>query len=228
MNNFSIIIPAYNEEEALPNLLDEIYNINFDKVFEVIVVNDFSSDNTLKQLERFTSYNLRVISHSRRSGQSMAIFTGINAAKYDYIVTIDGDGQNNPKDIMRMLNFLFKKNESKIVCGIRKNRRDNSIRIISSKLANFVRKHYLGDECDDTGCSLKIFNKKLFLKIPYFDGIHRFIPALFNGMGIKPLYIEVDHRPRLYGNSKYGISNRLFKGIADMYKVKKLIRNLKK
>ncbi len=228
MNNFSIIIPAYNEEEALPNLLDEIYNINFDKVFEVIVVNDFSSDNTLKQLERFTSYNLRVISHSQRSGQSMAIFTGINAAKYDYIVTIDGDGQNNPKDIMRMLNFLFKKNESKIVCGIRKNRRDNSIRIISSKLANFVRKHYLGDECDDTGCSLKIFNKKLFLKIPYFDGIHRFIPALFNGMGIKPLYIEVDHRPRLYGNSKYGISNRLFKGIADMYKVKKLIRNLKK
>ena len=91
-----------------------------------------------------------------------------------------------------------------------------------------MRKHYLGDECDDTGCSLKIFNKKLFLKIPYFDGIHRFIPALFNGMGIKPLYIEVDHRPRLYGNSKYGISNRLFKGIADMYKVKKLIRNLKK
>ena len=228
MNNFSIIIPAYNEEEALPNLLDEIYNINFDKVFEVIVVNDFSSDNTLKQLERFTSYNLRVISHSQRSGQSMAIFTGINAAKYDYIVTIDGDGQNNPKDIMRMLNFLFKKNESKIVCGIRKNRRDNSIRIISSKLANFVRKHYLGDECDDTGCSLKIFNKKLFLKIPYFDGMHRFIPALFSGMGIKPLYIEVDHRPRLYGISKYGISNRLIKGIADMYKVKKLIRNLKK
>ncbi len=227
MNNFSIIIPAYNEEIALPKLLNEIYNINFKKEFEVIVVNDSSSDNTLEQLERFNSHNLKIINHSKRFGQSKAIYNGINAAKYENVITIDGDGQNNPQDILYMLEIFLKTKDSKIVCGIRKNRKDSTIRILSSKFANFIRKLYLGDDCDDTGCSLKIFNKHYFLKIPYFNGIHRFIPALFNGMKFKPLYVEVDHRPRLHGNSKYGISNRLLKGIVDMYKVKKMIKNFK-
>ena len=227
MNNFSIIIPAYNEEIALPKLLDEIYSINFKSKFEIIIVNDFSSDNTLKKLENYKSFNLKIINHSKRLGQSKAIYNGIVASKYDYIITIDGDGQNNPKDILNMIKILSENKEIKIVCGIRKNRQDSLIKIISSKFANLVRKIYLNDDCDDTGCSLKLFNKKNFLKIPFFNGIHRFIPALFSGMGIKPFYVNVDHRPRLHGNSKYGISNRLLKGIIDMYKVKKMIINFK-
>ena len=230
--NFSIVIPLYNEEQNINNLIQEIFfhlkNIEFK--FEILLVNDASTDNShdvLQNLKNKYKDKVIIINNNINLGQSFSLIKGIEKSRYKTIVTLDGDGQNNPKDILHMLDLLLKKHDSKIVCGIRKNRRDNSIRIISSKLANFVRKLYLGDDCDDTGCSLKIFNKKLFLKIPYFDGIHRFIPALFNGMRIRPLYIEVDHRPRLHGNSKYGISNRLFKGIADMYKVKKMIKNFK-
>ena len=118
-------------------------------------------------------------------------------------------------------------NDIQLVGGIRINRQDNTIKIISSKIANYIRKMILKDNCKDTGCSLKVFNKKIFLTFPYFDGIHRFLPALFIGFGYKTFFIDVNHRKRKYGVSKYGTINRLFKGIRDLYKVKKIIKNNK-
>ena len=114
-----------------------------------------------------------------------------------------------------------------MVSGIRVNRKDSSIKIISSKIANYVRKKILNDNCNDTGCSLKLFKKKIFLQIPYFNGLHRFIPSFFEGLGYKVKYVNVRHRKRLKGKSKYGTLNRLFNGIYNIILVKKIIKELK-
>ena len=224
MFNFSIIIPVYNEEESIKILLEEILLINFNYEYEIIIINDCSLDKTSSILEKFKYKNIRIFSHSKRMGQSRSIHDGIVKAKYDTVVTIDGDCQNNPKDIIKLIEkYQFKENV-KLVSGIRLKRRDKFIKIISSKIANSIRRFYLNDDCKDTGCSLKIFSKEIFLKIPYFNGIHRFIPSLFIGIGHEVLYENVDHRPRLHGKTKYGISNRLFRGLVDMYKVKRIIK----
>ena len=129
-------------------------------------------------------------------------------------ILVGEDGQGNK---------YFQNKSVKMVGGIRKNRKDSSIKILSSKIANYIRMKILNDNCQDTGCSLKIFDKKIFLKFPYFNGIHRFIPALFSGQGYETAFINVSHRARTTGISKYGTIDRLFKGILDVYKVKKII-----
>ena len=180
--NFSIIIPVYNEKENIAILIKEIIKYVHKKyIYEIIVIDDFSDDNNYDVLSLIKKqYNVTVVSHQENQGQSKAILTGIVNSKYDNILTIDGDLQNNPKDINKLLDQYFSDdNNFDLVSGIRIKRKDTYIKIISSIIANKVRSFVLKDNCPDTGCSLKIFDKKIFLNFEFFDGIHRFLPALF-------------------------------------------------
>lgn len=225
---FSIVIPIFNEAENIKLLLDEIEETldNFEN-YEIVLVNDCSSDNTLTIINSLKNKKIKLISNIKNEGQSYSMYKGIEVSTQDIIITIDGDGQNNPSDIPMLLNNYLENNEYKLVGGIRKKRQDNFLKKISSKIANKIRSNILKDNCPDTGCSLKVFDKNIFLEFPYFDGIHRFLPALFLGFGYKTSFINVDHRKRKYGSSKYGTMNRLFKGIRDIIKVRKILKNNK-
>ena len=225
MYSFSIIIPIYNERENIFKLIDEVKKFLNNKkyLFEIIIVNDFSNDLSKSDLDNLNKINkVKLINNSKNLGQSLSIHKGIMRSKYSTIVTLDGDGQNNPKDILKLLE-IYNLNNYKLVGGIRNKRKDNIIKILSSKIANFIRSLILNDNCKDTGCSLKVFDKEVFLEFPIFDGIHRFLPALFKGYGNKTFFVSVDHRARMYGLSKYGTLDRLIKGVKDIIKVKKII-----
>ena len=226
--NFSIVIPCFNEEKNIPTLLSEIKNSLIDFEYELIIIDDFSSDKSLDIINKYKKINnnLTIITNKKNKGQSFCIYEGIKIAKSNTIVTLDCDGQNNPKDIPRLLEIYFENKDIYLVGGIRKERKDNLVKILSSKFANNFRNLILHDECSDTGCSLKVFDKKIFLIYPYFNGIHRFIPALFKGLNKKTIYINVDHRKRLYGISKYGTIKRALNGIYDIFKVLKIINKI--
>tara|TARA_Y100001970_G_C14146533_1_gene810162 strand:+ start:630 stop:1325 length:696 start_codon:yes stop_codon:yes gene_type:complete len=229
MNEISIIIPVFNEAENIESLMKEIQQVLEKKInYEIIIVNDCSVDNTLKLLSKINIVNIKVINHNKNLGQSKSILTGIKNSNYDTIVTIDGDSQNNPKDIIKLHDIYFSQNIYSLVGGLRIKRKDSIIKILSSKIANSIRQFFLDDNCKDTGCSLKIFNKKIFLSLPYFDGIHRFLPALYKGYGHKTFFIDVDHRARIKGQSKYGTIDRLIKGVYDLFRVKKILKDIKK
>ena len=226
---FSIVIPVFNEEHNIKTLIKEIkLSLKPYYEYELIFVNDCSTDNTLSVLKKQKKiFNFKIINNKTNLGQSFSILNGIKNSNYNTIITLDGDGQNNPKDIPTLLEFYNKTKDASLVGGIRYKRRDNIIKIISSRLANFVRSKILKDDCKDTGCSLKVFDKNIFLKFEYFDGMHRFIPALFKGFGYNTYFLNVDHRKRKYGTSKYGTFLRLVNGIRDMIKVKKMINKNK-
>ena len=160
-----------------------------------------SFDNYIEQIFHDSS---QLINNSKNFGQSKSIYNGITNSKYNSIVTIDGDGQNIPRDIIKISDNFFQSSEIKLVSGIRVSRKDNIVKRISSKFANMIRNLILNDKCADTGCSLKIFDKNAFMQFPYFNGIHRFLPALFKGYGYKTYFVGVDHRSRKEGYSKYG------------------------
>lgn len=229
--NFTIVVPLYNEAENVENLINEIYSVF--KVYkpieyEIILVNDASNDNTpeiLNSLEK-KYQNLKTINNKKNVGQSFSLINGIKSSKFNTIVTLDGDCQNNPADIPKLLKKYNSDNDIGLVGGLRLKRKDTIIKKISSKIANKVRKIILNDKCDDTGCSLKVFDKKIFIKLPEFEGLHRFMPALFNGYGCKTFFIPVDHRARLFGKSNYGTFGRLYRGIIDMIRVLKILKNL--
>ena len=229
MNSFSIIIPVYNESENIELLVKEIYqNLNEYKNFELVIINDSSTDNTKDILiEIQKNKPLKILTNEKKLGQSFSIVKGIENSLYNTIITIDGDGQNNPADIPKLLNKYFSDEIIFLVSGIRKKRKDSFTKIISSRLANNFRAFILKDNCKDTGCSLKVFNKEIFLSFPFFDGIHRFLPALFNGYDKKVCFMDVDHRNRIYGYSKYGTFKRMISGLIDMYKVMKIIKKYK-
>ncbi len=223
---FSIIVPLFNESENIKLLLEEIEkSLNKFKRYEIVIVNDASTDNTSEILSKINNKFIKIIENKNNKGQSFSIHKGIENASNNTIVTIDGDGQNDPADIPKLLDVYFSSNEIKLVGGIRIKRKDNYVKIISSKIANSIRSKILNDQCKDTGCSLKIFDRDIFLNFPYFNGIHRFLPALFKGYGHITIFIEVNHRKRKYGVSKYGTINRLFIGIRDILIVKKIIKN---
>ena len=226
---FSIVIPIYNEAQNIEVLVNEIYKslIDFNN-FELILVNDASEDNTISIVNNFKKkFNITLINNITNKGQSFSIHKGIMESNNDTIVTLDGDGQNNPTDIPLLLEKYFSNEEVFLVGGIRRKRKDNLIKIISSIIANKIRSKIFNDGCEDTGCSLKVFDKSIFLQFPYFDGIHRFLPALFNGYGYKTFFIAVDHRPRIRGYSKYKTVDRLYRGIIDIIKVRKIIKEQK-
>lgn len=228
-SQISVVIPVFNEDGNLNKLLEEVISAmkSFTK-YEIIFINDGSTDKSLKILQQFSiKKNIKVISNKKNMGQSYSLYTGIKNSNFLNIVTLDADLQNNPSDIVKLSKLYFSNNFS-LVGGIRKKRIDKISKIVSSKIANYVRMKILNDHCKDTGCSLKIFNKEAFLSFPYFDGIHRFLPAFFSGYGFKTYYVDVDHRHRYSGYSKYDNFKRLFQGIRDLYKVYKILKKRKK
>tara|TARA_Y100001970_G_C14151657_1_gene813052 strand:- start:406 stop:1107 length:702 start_codon:yes stop_codon:yes gene_type:complete len=223
MNKLSVVIPVLNEEQNLRKLVEEIFSCLVNKyIFEIIFVNDGSTDRSIEVLEEIKNKynNIYIINQVTNKGQSFSIFNGVRLSNYKSIVTLDADLQNDPKDIEFLAKFYFQNYPNfKLVGGIRNKRKDSIIKLISSKIANKVRKFILNDKCDDTGCSLKIFDKDEFLKLPYFSGMHRFLPALFLALNNQNFFLKVNHRHRIHGKSKYGTIDRLIKGIIDIFRV---------
>ena len=198
---FSIVIPAYNEEGAIKDLIEEVFCIfkEWGKHLEVIVVNDGSTDLTPKKIKETDA---KLVSFDKNYGQSSALDAGIKLASGNYIVTIDGDGQNDPSDIPKMFKKMKEKNVD-LICGKRKNRKSKKTIKIGARLASKVRKLILDDEITDSGCTLKIFEKDLAKDLDLFRGMHRFIPALAKIKGYKVGEISVNHRVRKSGKTKY-------------------------
>jgi dolichol-phosphate mannosyltransferase len=219
----SIIVPVHNEADNISSLIDEIVTaMNEAEEYEIIYIDDGSNDHTAAVLKQAQQHykTLRVIQHQQSCGQSTAIYTGVKAANYPYIATLDGDGQNDPADIPRLYNVLKQQSQTinnlVMVAGWRNKRHDSAWRLFSSKVANTVRAGLLGDNTLDTGCGLKLFLKDKFLELPYFDHMHRFLPALILRAGGQVISEPVNHRPRAHGNSKYGTLDRLWAGIIDL------------
>jgi glycosyltransferase involved in cell wall biosynthesis len=225
----SVVIAAYNEKDNIEPLLAEIQRTLANVApFEIVVVDDASQDGTKERLRELTPEypTLRVVTHDRNYGQSIAVITGVRAARYDWALTLDGDGQNDPADFPQLLAAVKQTDLTRpvLVAGIRQQRRDTWIRRQSSSIANAVRGHLLQDDCPDSACGLKLFQRQVFLQLPHFNHIHRFLPALFKRAGALIINVPVNHRPRLRGHSKYGMMNRLWIGIVDMLGVSWLMR----
>jgi dolichol-phosphate mannosyltransferase len=221
----SVVIPVHNEAENVGPLAAEIHAALDDRIdFEIVFVDDASSDDTPRKLQALVQSDprLRVLRHRTNAGQSTALLTGVRHARGALVATLDGDGQNDPSDIPTLLarwNDQQGAGAAKaplLIAGWRASRRDTWIRRLSSRIANGVRRRVLGDGTPDTGCGLKLFRRDDFLALPYFDHLHRFLPALFIRHGGRVISVPVQHRPRLRGQSHYGIGNRLFVGIVDM------------
>jgi len=229
----SIVIPVFNEEDCIGPLVREIaHKTEGLPVLEIVVVDDGSSDGTARAVlaERARAKGLRLVRHKERRGQSAATRTGISRARGDLIATLDGDGQNDPADIAVLLAAYEREAASGarvLVAGQRRKRRDTLLRRVSSRVANAVRSWFLNDGVRDTGCSLKVFRRADFLALPFFDHIHRFIPALMKASGVRVVLIDVSHRPRERGTSKYGLWNRLWAGIYDLVGVGWLIKRMR-
>ena len=219
--NFSIVIPVYNEEANIINLYNEILrSISDEYLYEICIINDGSTDNSFKLLKNLKKHNIKIINNNKNFGQSYSIFVGVKYAKYNTIVTLDGDGQNPPSEIIKLLKVFSLNKEEVLVGGIRNKRNDSIQKVYASKIANSFRSFILKDNCKDTGCGLKVFSKEQFLKIDYFNGYHRFFPALFKSVGVKCIFVNVSHRSRKFGNSKYNNIKRLLKGLIDIIRVK--------
>tara|TARA_B100000029_G_C17569574_1_gene956148 strand:- start:237 stop:929 length:693 start_codon:yes stop_codon:yes gene_type:complete len=226
MLKFSLIIPVYNESENIKTLYNEIkFSEAYVYLNNIIFIDDASKDNSLIILNQIIKKDKKVIvlKHDINNGQSKSIKTGIDFSNDKYVITLDGDGQNDPNDIIKLIRILEKNKNISLVGGIRINRKDQFIKKYSSIVANKIRRIILNDDCDDTGCALKIFDREIFIKFPFFKGVHRFLPALFKGSGYKCYFINVNHRPRIQGKSNYGTLDRLFVGIRDIFRVKKIL-----
>jgi dolichol-phosphate mannosyltransferase len=229
----SVVIPVHNETENIEPLAAEIDHALAGRCdYEIVFVDDGSDDGTLESLQaaRKSRPHLRILRHLICCGQSTAILSGVRAARAPWIATLDGDGQNDPADIPKLLAILLApdgREELGMVAGYRRKRQDTAWRRFCSKTANAVRAELLGDATPDTGCGLKLFSRELFLSLPYFDHNHRFLPALVQRAGGRVVSVEVNHRPRTRGQSKYGAWNRLWVGIIDLFGVMWLQRRAK-
>jgi len=228
-SKISVVIPIYNEEGNIINLIDELIPI-VDKIGgEIIIVDDNSNDASRDLiLKKKNNVNIEILllEHAKQYGQSAGLLTGIKAAKNDLIVTLDGDGQNDPKDITSMLKVWEDNNENSylLVIGHRQNRQDNWSRRYASLMAKRFRKFILKDSTPDSGCGIKVFSRNLFLSLPYFDHIHRFLPALTRRHGGSVISHIVSHRNRSSGVSKYSNWQRFRVGLIDLYGVSWLIK----
>jgi dolichol-phosphate mannosyltransferase len=226
----SVVIPVCNESENVGPLAREIHAALSGRfAFETLFVDDGSTDGTAASVldaRRGGMPEVRLIRHAVRSGQSAAVATGVRHAVAPWIATLDGDGQNDPADIPALLDAVRQSKSSRLrlVMGNRTTRRDTWLRRLSSRVANGVRGGLLKDGTPDTGCGIKVFDRAVFMDLPRFNHMHRFMPALYQREGFEVLSVPVNHRERTRGQSKYGLHNRLWVGIIDLFGVLWLIR----
>lgn len=219
---FSIVVPVYNEAGNVQPLLREIIRVMRGRGdWEVIFVDDGSDDGSALELRaaRAEYPLLRIMRHPRRCGQSSALLTGVRAARAPRIITLDGDGQNDPADIRLFIERSVNEGaaaDALMLAGERSERCDHYLKRLSSRIANAVRRHLLNDATSDSGCGIKLFGREAFLMLPAFDHMHRFLPALMQRQGVHIISIPVRHRPRRQGISKYGVHNRLWVGLVDL------------
>jgi dolichol-phosphate mannosyltransferase len=225
--DLSIVIPVRNEAGNIDPLVAEIRAaLDGGTPYEIVYVDDGSTDATASELRRLAAAGapIRLVRHATSCGQSAAIRTGVKAARGAWIATLDGDGQNDPGDIPRLWAMARAERPPVLIAGWRQKRRDTRLKRLSSRIANGVRGRMLGDATPDTGCGLKVFRRDLFLDLPYFDHMHRFLPALVKRAGGRTLSVPVNHRPRASGRSNYGTLDRLAVGIVDLFGVGWLMR----
>ena len=220
--DLSVVVPVKDEEENIAPLIKEIcWVLDGLLEYEIVYVDDGSSDKTWERLVALSAKlsHLKIVRHRKSCGQSIAIHTGVKAARAPLVATLDGDGQNDPADIPRLLE-VFNSPDSpvglQLVIGHRRKRQDRWLKRISGRVANKVRGYLLKDRTPDTGCGLKLFPRETFLHLPFFDHMHRFLPALILRNGGAVLSVPVNHRPRKHGQSHYGIWDRLWVGLVDL------------
>jgi dolichol-phosphate mannosyltransferase len=219
MSDVSVVIPLYNEEQSVAILQREFADALTGLDYEIIFVDDGSQDETVARIA--PNPRTRVLHFERNAGQSAAIFAGLQAVRSEVAVLIDGDLQNDPADIPRLLEEISR--GADLVCGYRARRKDTLLKRITSRVANFVRSRFTRDGVRDTGCTLKAMRRDCIGALVPFKGMHRFIPALVKGAGYRLVEIPVNHRPRRFGQSKYGLGNRALRATIDMFGVRWLL-----
>jgi dolichol-phosphate mannosyltransferase len=215
----SVVVPLFNEEENVPILQAELAAALGLLDYEIIFVDDGSRDGTVQRIA--PDPRVRVLQFERNAGQSAAMFAGLHAAHGAVAVLIDGDLQNDPADIPRLLAEIER--GADLVCGYRAQRKDTVVKRITSRVANFVRSRFTKDGVRDTGCTLKAMRRECIAALVPFKGMHRFIPALVKGAGYRLVEISVNHRPRKFGESKYSLGNRALRATVDMFGVRWLL-----
>ena len=215
----SVIVPLFNEEENISILQSELRAALDGLDYEIVFVDDGSVDCTIERIE--TAPNVRLIRFEKNTGQSAALYAGLQAARGANAVLIDGDLQNDPADIPRLLAEVAR--GADLVCGYRINRQDTLVKRLTSRIANAVRRRFTKDGVRDTGCTLKAIRRECVSALVPFKGMHRFIPALIKGAGYRLVEIPVNHRPRRFGRSKYGLGNRALRATIDMFGVRWLL-----
>jgi dolichol-phosphate mannosyltransferase len=224
--DLSVIIPVFNEEENLTALLSELNGVlrGIGQTFEMICIDDASTDNSRSVLDRrgATHPELRVAAFRKNCGQSAGQATGFQLARGRVIITMDGDLQNDPADISAFLNHLT--GDVACVCGIRRKRQDSLIKKISSRIGNRFRDIITGDRIQDAGCTFRAIRRRALREVLVFNGMHRFMPTILRAQGYRVLEIPVNHRPRFKGVSKYGIGNRMWRGIYDCFAIRWYIK----
>lgn len=231
--DLSVVVPVRNEADNIRPLIEEIRDALQGKIeYEIIYIDDGSDDETPQRLQEMMAElpQLRVLRHVVNCGQSTSVRSGVRVAQADWIATLDGDGQNDPADIPAMFAVIQGDNAPanlQMVAGWRHKRQDNWLRKLSSRVANKVRSSMLRDSTPDSGCGLKVFSRQAFLELPYFNHMHRFLPALIIRNGGVIDTVKVNHRPRTMGTSKYGLHNRLWVGLVDLFGVRWLLKRAK-
>ena len=221
MPRLSVVVPAYNEEENIIPLAEEIIAAlsELPGGFELILVDDASTDATTRIIREYQHLNVRAVFHRINCGQSAAVGSGFHATRGEWVGTLDGDGQNDPADLPTMLELAIKEGVD-CVTGVRAKRQDNFIRRFSSRTANGFRNWITGDQVSDSGCGIRVVRRAALHEIPVFNGMHRFMPTLLRGQGFTVRETPVNHRERLRGTSKYGVHNRLWRGIRDCFGIR--------
>ena len=219
MTNVSVVVPLYNEEQSVAMLQRELADALTGVDYEIIFVDDGSQDETVARIA--ADPRTTVLRFKKNAGQSAAIFAGLQAVRSEVAVLIDGDLQNDPADIPRLLAEISR--GADLVCGYRAQRKDTLLKRITSRVANFVRSRFTRDGVRDTGCTLKAMRRDCIGALVPFKGMHRFIPALVKGVGYRLVEIPVNHRPRRFGQSKYGLGNRALRATIDMFGVRWLL-----
>ena len=221
MNKLSFVVPIYNEEENIPKLVEEIQAVapDLSNDFEILLIDDCSSDGSLAILRELAEQNsqIRYISFARNCGQSAALYAGFQAASGDAIITLDADLQNDPADLRQMYKHY---GEFDMVNGWRFNRQDTLSKKVASRIGNFVRNWMTKETIYDTGCSLKIMNAQMLKRVRIYKGLHRFLPTLMRMEGAKVIEVKVNHRHRLFGESKYTNLQRGIEGLYDLIAVR--------